>query len=278
MHDPLTVAWEIKSPFKNERGYRSPIITIWHRDPEKGPGGDDSCGWFNRAHHGDPKVLDKIEKRFSEDWDRTWTYDPAEDGGNDDEDRAGKRTYARGLFFPNGMPRYSIPGIVLNLFFMAANEHFQSNGITMWKKSKRFLKDNLLDILLFAENPVDSLHDSLVLTFRSGDEPPTKERISNMAAIIYGWVLRADQIWWKHPRWHIHHWELQIHPIQEFKRWAFSRCCKCGKGFSYGSSVCSGSWNSVGPRWFKSEENIYHSDCGNVSVSSGDSKTLCQTP
>src|SRR5438045_1892516 len=55
MHDPMSVAFEIRYPwraYKNprtewERGYRSSFITIWHVDPEKG-GSDDSCDWFGR--------------------------------------------------------------------------------------------------------------------------------------------------------------------------------------------------------------------------------------
>ena len=49
MHDPMTVAFEIRSPIKRKskfwpQGYRNSLITIWHVDPEK-DGSDDSCGW-----------------------------------------------------------------------------------------------------------------------------------------------------------------------------------------------------------------------------------------
>lgn len=79
------------------------------------------------------------------------------------------------------------------------------------------MRRNLFDILIFAENHLDSLHDSIALTFGNDDRKST-ERIENMAAIIYGWVLRADQSWWQHPRWHIHHWRLQLNLWQDFKR------------------------------------------------------------
>lgn len=51
MHDPMTLAWEIKSPFKRKSalfkdGYRETLVAIWHVDPEK-DGTDDSCDWFN---------------------------------------------------------------------------------------------------------------------------------------------------------------------------------------------------------------------------------------
>lgn len=35
-------------------------------------------------------------------------------------------------------------------------------------------------------------------------------------------------------RFHVHHWKLQIHPWQNFKRWAFERCAECGGRYSWG--------------------------------------------
>lgn len=55
MHDPSTVAFEIKYPWYKKdhkpgessffpKGYRDTFITIWHVDPET-DATDDSCGW-----------------------------------------------------------------------------------------------------------------------------------------------------------------------------------------------------------------------------------------
>jgi hypothetical protein len=66
MHDPLTVAFRIKYPWKGKpshffpKGYRDTFITIWHKDPEK-DGSDDSCDWF-----GSKKPLSKAEKKMAE--------------------------------------------------------------------------------------------------------------------------------------------------------------------------------------------------------------------
>lgn len=261
----MTVAWEVKSPFplriKRKDGtlgehYRKTLITIWHVDPETDHT-DDSCGWFKRARHGDKNVLEKIVKHFEEDWDRTWTYDPSEDCEAEDKT---KKTYPCGYFNPSGMPRFSVTGIVLNLFFLAACAHFHCDGLTNWKKAKRFMRKHLFDIMLFAENPSDSLYDSLTLKY--GNDRRRKDRIEDAAGIIYGWILRAEQKWWQHPRFHIHHFQVQIHALEEFKRWAFSRCCKCSKGFKWGQSVCTSSWEGTGPLWFRSEKNVYHERCG----------------
>ena len=53
MHDPMTVAFEVKYPWRDKssgttklfpKGYRRTFITVWHVDPET-DGSDDSCGW-----------------------------------------------------------------------------------------------------------------------------------------------------------------------------------------------------------------------------------------
>lgn len=274
MHDPMTLAfsvniplpwrrdkWTLKSEPKAQEWATYHLADIWHVDPCKtGFGGsDDTCGWFMRAHHGDKAVLERIVKRFEEDWDRTWTYDPKEDGGNEDEQVRGKTVHMQGYFNPNGMPRMSVSGITLNLFFMAAIEHFKSDGRTNWKLSKRFMRKHLFDIIMFAENPSDSLHDTLTLKY--GNDTTREDRIRSMAATIYGWILRAEQPWYQHPRWHVHHWQINIHALLHFKRWAFSRCNKCGKGFSWGYSPSTNNWNCKGPRWFRGETDVYHGDC-----------------
>lgn len=44
MHDPMTVAFELRYPWKRGK-FPDPFITIWHVDPEVG-GDDDSCDWW----------------------------------------------------------------------------------------------------------------------------------------------------------------------------------------------------------------------------------------
>lgn len=251
MHDPLTVAHEIKVPLpwkkKPWRGqepewakYR--LATIWHKDPER-DGTDDSCGWFPRARHGNQAVLEKIAKRFGEDWDRTWAT-KQEDHDPDDGPFI-PRVYYCGLFYTNGGPHMSVQGVVLNLFFAAAVEHFQCDGRSNWKKARKWMRRNLFDIMLFAENPADSLFNTITRKF-GGDEVETprkrEQRIRDMAAIIYGWILRQERPWWKHPQWHIHHWRLQVPFLQSLRRWVLVRCSKCGKRFSWGESAI-GSWS-----------------------------------
>lgn len=236
MHDPKSQAFRICFPwFSTFHGtrYWKPFITVWHVDPCKGGGGsDDSCGRFMRAWHCDQTKLEKIRKRFEEDWDRVFTSD----SGN---------VYFCGYFCPNGDPHLSVHGIVINLFFMAAFEHFNQNR----DKAYKFLNKNMAQILMFAENPVDSLHDSITRKFEIGcSEQNTpdrrKQRIRSMAGTVYSWICRETRPWYKNPIWHVHHWDFQIHPLQTLKRMFIDRCALCGKGFSRKESVI-GDWHGT---------------------------------
>lgn len=231
MHDPMTVAFDIKNPFARKRhNYRPNLATIWHVDPEK-DGSDDSCGWFMRSRHGNPETVQAIIKAFSFDWD-------AEHGG---------------WFNSDGTPLYSPAAITLGLFRAAARCHFGN-----WKQTDRFMRKHLMDLLWFAENPIDSLHPSIVGKYGFGSRD---DRIESMAHIVYGYILRECRPWYRHPRWHVWHWQIQVQPVQNFKRWVFSRCAGCGGRFTWGYSPMTHSWNSSGPLWFRSQRDVWHSEC-----------------
>lgn len=243
MHDPMTQAfkicfpwwtyrpwprgvkkWEDMTPRQRRRrdkhwkeGYRESWLTIWHVDPCKMPGaGDDSCGWFMRSYHGDKDVLEKIVKRFADDWDRVFV---SEDTG---------KRYECGYFLPSGKTYLSVIGITLNLFFLAAAEHFESMGLknARWGVARRWMQKHLFDIMLFTENPTDSLHDAFVMKW--GGENKREERIRTTASCIYGWILRETRPWYRHPRWHIHHWKIDWHFGHRLLRWWKRRCKRCG--------------------------------------------------
>ena len=281
MHDPNTVAFELRKPLwkyrpwpkgvsrwedmnpKQQRrrdrmwrqGYRESWATIWHVDTER-DGTDDSCGWFIRQRHADQKVLERIAKRFEHDFDRVFRSDSG-------------TVYFCGLFTPNGEPHFSVQGVVLNLFFLAACEHFNCNGHTNWRKARQWMQRNLFDIMLFAENPTDSLYDGLMRKFEIGcgeqyTPEARAERINNLASCIYTWILRHERPWWKHPRWHFWHWKIQITFFQNLKRFIWSRCELCGGRFKWGESPVSSQWDSDGPRWFRGERSIRHSACAHA--------------
>jgi len=51
---------------------------------------------------------------------------------------------------------------------------------------------------------------------------------------IAGLIMRDRRWWFQHPRWHVWHWQIKVEPLLQIKRWLFSRCAGCRKGFAYG--------------------------------------------
>lgn len=241
MHDPMTQAFEIKYPWRQDpsqlwpKGYRSTFITIWHVDPET-DGTDDSCGWFKRARHGDKETLAAVAKEFDREWDSSHS----------------------GWFEPEGKPRYSSIAITLGMFRRAAQVHFKFD----WSRTYRFMRRNLYEIIQFAENNTDSMCDSITLRYGPSKR---QDRISDAASTVYGFILRLEQPWYQHARWHVWHWHFQVHPWQTLRRWLFSRCCVCGKRFSWGYSPTTSSWDSERPKFFRGESGVYHSECSGMS-------------
>lgn len=240
MHDPMTVAHEIylgRKKKKNGR-YGSPLITIWHVDPEK-DGTDDSCGWFMRARHGDKDMRERIKKALDFEFDRVFVSDSG-------------TTYHLGHFHPNtGRPNFSVHGIVLNMFTIAAWNFFNYNR----RKHDRFMRKYLYDILQLAENTTDSMRDSIKGTFRGSEKWDREEALNGYTGTVYSWILRHTRPWYKHPRWHIHHWKIVFHPWQKFKRRYWDKCCVCGKRGFKGAAI--GDWYG---------NKIWHSECDTSRV------------
>lgn len=247
MHSPETVAHKIylgRQKKKNGQ-YRTPLITIWHNDPEK-DGTDDSCGWFIRLRHADKGVYEKIVKEFESEWDRTFK---GENG----------YIYNCGWFMPNGYHNLSVRGIVSNMYLYASKIVFNPDDkispTKAWKKAWRFMKKHREQITYFAENNRDSMFDVITRKFQLGcgaEYTPEKrmEFIKECAEIVYADVLRKNRKWYQHPRWHIHHWSIQFHPFQRLKRRYWDKCCKCGKrGFK---GYAMGDWEGA---------KIWHEGC-----------------
>jgi hypothetical protein len=205
MHDPKTVAFEIKNPFvKRDKGhYRPTLITIWHVDPEK-DGTDDSCGWMTRSRHGDKAVFRKIKHDFQFESQYWFIQDgPAA-----------------------GYPVLSVIGTVVTMYYKALWHVYKHDR----KKISRFMNKHIADILHFAEYPHDGLSDSITMKF--GYES-IGYRVGHLASVIYGDILRKQQKWYQHPRWHIHHWEIQFDFWRDLKRRYWTKCYICEKrGFN----------------------------------------------
>lgn len=210
MHDPMTVAHEIYlgSQKKKNGHYRNPFITIWHVDPEK-DGTDDSCGWFIRSRHLDQTLMEKVRKEFAFNFKHNYWFNEA------------------------GYPKFSAIGLTIEMYSQALRViiiHQSKDGNMNWNRHRKFMKKHLYDMIRFAENPTDSLHSSITMQFGVESQ---EERIRHFASIITADIFRKERKWYQHPKWHIHHWSIQFHPWQKFKRRFIDKCCKCGKrGFT----------------------------------------------
>lgn len=223
MHDPLTQLWSNR------------FFILWHVDPET-DGSDDSCGWFS------PRLtkeqLDRLESIARDEAQFPWF---AAFEGKQIESPTEAETLLAGAFW--------LVARVLRVKVSHA-------------ETRAWAQEGL-------HNSIDHFRSSLAFlagwhcnsTSASGVAEGRAYRAQQFFIAIARWILRVRRPWYRKPRWHVHHWSLQIHVVQRFKRWAWSRCERCGKGFAWGRSVISGVWDCEGPQWFRSEQHVYHPDC-----------------
>lgn len=232
MHDPMTVAFDIRWPWF-WRKHRPSFITIWHVDPEA-DGSDDSCGWSY------PKLTKKQRSTLEH-----LAYDEARDPWyqRDPVKRIGSPADAESLM----RGAYQMVARCLRLKFS------WTRICELASRAVHTSGDNFQGSLCHLPGWHTNFKDDQV----SEREYAATGFFCNIARQL----LREKRPWYKHPRWHFWHWSIQVHPVLTFKRWAFSRCCKCGKRFRYGEAPCTNNWNSKGPRWFRSEPDVYHSNC-----------------
>ncbi len=204
MHDPNTVSFEIYLGRKKRKNgsYRSPVLSVWHKDPEK-DGTDDSCGWFIRPRHADQKILGEIKKEFEFNFKNNYWFD-----------KEGKQIF-------------STSGVLLNMYKTAAWIHFDHDK----KKCDKFFRKHLHEILYFAENSFDCGGDDITGKFylSTNSDLLSKDRFSGISGMVYSDILRKERKWYQHPRWHVHHWRIQFNSFQRLKRRWWDKCSVCGK-------------------------------------------------
>lgn len=227
MRDPSIVAFEIRYPWWHlsfgGRKYHDSFITVWHVDPES-DGSDDSCGWSRVKIPEGEAVRVEAEAKGRIDWYLTYPPDSVES--------LIYTTYREVAW--NFNKRALVPGDYPYILDLTHNLH---DSLYQWASS-------LLLMFVGRERTHDLEYDFTRFYFQMLRLYRTHHRP-----------------WYKHPKYHFWHYRLQVHPLQSFKRRAFSKCCQCGKGFSWGYSPVCGLWDSDGPAWFKSERQVYHLDC-----------------
>ena len=242
MHDPKTIAFEIKYPWRSlppdklfPDGYRDTLITIWHVDPET-DGTDDSCGWFY------PKLTKNQMERL-----RAFSHEEA------------RRPYFLRQAGREWNGSRELAEILYRTLVLNVADRIDLDAVSFDEAAKLAARHmhGLADIFCF--EPGYHVNSQL-------DTPEGREDyfLRTLVSIGRG-LLREARHWWQHPRWHVWHWKVSVEPLHVFKRWLFSCCATCGRGFSWrdshGCVVSTGGWGSAGPQWFRPESNLHHMDC-----------------
>ncbi len=235
MHDPKTVAFEIKNPFVwvKKGHYRPALITIWHVDPEnfkfkdgtqkQGGRGDDSCGWSRPMYH--IKEWENMRK--------VATYQYGEIFARQVASRKGE-SYAHVCNHPE--TTYEV------IYWIWRT--IKAHGRKGWQygRSRNFLSSAELEqVMILATAPGDNFKNHTI-----NDENSFIE----MFHMIWNNYRRFHRSWYKHPRWHIHHWQIQFVFIRDIKRRYWDKCSVCGKRGFKGSAI--GNWEGT---------KIWHSEC-----------------
>lgn len=132
------------------------------------------------------------------------------------------------------------------------------------------------------------MHDPLVVAFEIRRPWPARRRTLTTRRLYWPPLIT---VWHREPggrdsgtvcrpgTWkrHVHHWRLQIHPWQHFRRWALTRCAWCGGRSRKNDRANFGtSWDGVRSRWWRGEAGLMHSDCHTVWGASR--RCLCDDP
>lgn len=63
-------------------------------------------------------------------------------------------------------------------------------------------------------------------------------------------------------RWHVHHWHIQVRPLQNLRRWALTRCAWCGGRSRKGRRIDTATgWDTPRGRWWQGEPGLLHGGC-----------------
>lgn len=227
MRDPNIVVCDVDVPFTKRT-----LFTIWHRDPCS-DGSDDSCGYTY------PKVADKngsLSFLAGQEARHPWFFAYE---GRSNPDPVECETLMRALYLRVA----SAIGVKVT-----------------WEEACEYAARRV-------HCPIDNCRSSLCFEAGyhsnfAGDRE--QDRRCHAERVFFGVarsILRAHRPWYRHPRWHVHHWRIQVPMLQRLRRWLFTRCEVCGKRFGWGYAPLSRLWERPKARLFKGEEGLRHFEC-----------------
>ncbi len=115
------------------------------------------------------------------------------------------------------------------------------------------------------------MHDPLVVAFeirRPWPKRTPRRRYYYWPSLITIWhaepggrdafeVCKRSSHW----RWHLHHWKIQIRPLQNLRRRLLTSCAECGRK---GSPNISHQWDRERSPWWRGERGLYHRECSSL--------------
>lgn len=67
-------------------------------------------------------------------------------------------------------------------------------------------------------------------------------------------------------RWHVHHWRIQVPPLQHLRRRLLTRCAWCGGRSRKGDAVnVSNGGSEQRAPWWRGEQGLHHLDCSAIA-------------
>lgn len=72
--------------------------------------------------------------------------------------------------------------------------------------------------------------------------------------------------WTNRWRWHVHHWKLQVQPLQALRRRLLTRCAWCGQRSGGRGDVVNVriGWDGPETPWWKGEQGLRHAECSSA--------------
>lgn len=203
---------------------------IWHIDPEKHVEGrrrDDSCGWFPRDLTPELKrAVSELQNPHNDDF-MSRIFDAFAQSYVPDHKYMSLKEMPMWVAYPTHlMALQRIDRIAFNRWRQP-----------FWKRvpERAALIERLAQQLAFST--VDNLNGPF----------DDHGQYLRLLAACYRREIRP---WYKHPRFHIHHWKVNFALIRNIKR-MFQRCDDCNGRIGFGCSPT------------KSDGKTYHSDCLN---------------
>lgn len=202
---------------------------VWHIDPEKPVPGrrrDDSCGWFPRD------LTPPIQKAVDELLGGGWS------GERLMLENALVRAAPYDVRYPSLKRMQPGDGYSLALMFLTLIDRLSlHNRRSRWRRGREWPAQ--LRVLRLAQQ----------LTLNDADNLLSCETPEQFIKLLAAAYRRDIRLWWQHPRWHIHHWRVNVHFTRNLRR-TFQRCPACQKRLGFACVP-----HSVG------DGRLYHGSC-----------------